>query len=61
MLNSNKFVTPSLQAYQHQFAGFLFLNQAFAAAGRCTPGFLKLLWFMCWYVCIRVYVHPRGH
>ena len=35
------------------------LNQAHVAEG--VPGFLKLLWFMCWYVCACVCVStPEG-
>ena len=26
-----------------------------------TPGFLKLLWFLHWYVCVCLCVRPRGH
>ena len=26
-----------------------------------APGFLKLLWFARWYVCVSLCVHPQGH
>ena len=38
---------------------YIFLNQTCTAKGR-APGFLKLLWFSCQYVCVSVSLPPRA-